>query len=652
METKNLVKQMLNYGAKAQAYFGHKTDELPNLGYEVESAGTIGTESPEVAVNGSVAGISFYGCTMMLESTLAIRYYFKALGGIDGYTFKVGGVETTPVAKNGMFYVEEEGITPDRMDVLTKVTVTKGEEELFVQYSPMYYITRMYNKPSTTQRFKELLLAAAGYFEAAKVFTGVAENENISKTIELTPIFGTQDDALEWNPDRGWRLEAYVDVANIGTQINSDSELIAALENYKEYNPQLCQVYFYLTGFKDTETISQEGFDRMQQVFDTARARGIKLIVRFAYQDDMETGSGEASDEIMLAHMPQLKPILEKNTDVIHTVEAGFLGVWGEWHSYKMEHDELALLKGILDMVPESLYVQVRYPRIRNLLADAEPDNPNLSRMGYHDDSFFGWQTALWNEGLNPGDEYWEQMRTESPYTPQGGEMFWGCQYDPEIWDPTTGALAILKYSAFHQNSFSLYHSFIEDSFVHWVIDLGPDVGYYSMRDWLTEPITKKWLDSNGIVYDPLWFQNENGETVERTAFAFIHDHLGYRLRALDVTLDGNLACGDTLNVSMNLKNTGFSAVFNMVSGFAVLDKDGNVVSSVAAGDPTTWLAADPATNAALTHNVAASLTLPDEPGTYQIAFYLRNSAGTGARLANDLPFTGGCTVLQTIVLR
>ena len=46
VETKNLVKQMLNYGAKAQAYFGHKTDELPNLGYEVESAGTIGTESP------------------------------------------------------------------------------------------------------------------------------------------------------------------------------------------------------------------------------------------------------------------------------------------------------------------------------------------------------------------------------------------------------------------------------------------------------------------------------------------------------------------------------------------------------------------------------------------------------------------------------
>lgn len=472
----------------------------------------------------------------------------------------------------------------------------------------------------------------------------------ISTTTELAPLCGTQDDFLEYNPDRGWRLEAFINVANSLTDGMSDQPepekvVTVALDRYHKYRPQLCQVYFYLTGYKDTETIPPEGFERMQRVFDAARERGIKLVVRFSYESDMQ-GTGEATDEIMLAHMKQLRPILEKNLEVIHTVEAGFLGAWGEWHSYKMEHDELALLKGILDMVPESLYVQVRYPRVKNVLIRAEPENPNLSRMGYHDDSFFGWQRAVYNDGLNPWEEFWEQMRRESAYGPEGGEMFWGCQYDLNLWDPTTGDLAIRKFSAFHQNTFSLYHSFIEEQYTAWAT---PGAGYYSMFYWQTEPITQEWLTEHKVAFDPLWFQDENGQPLERTAFEFVHDHLGYRLRALEVTLNGNLGCGETLHVSLNLKNTGFSAVFNLESGFALLNQNGSVVSTVAAGDPTTWLSTSPSSNEPLTHTVAAALTLPETAGTYQVAFYLKNSAGTGARFANDLQYINGYTVLQTI---
>ena len=166
---------------------------------------------------------------------------------------------------------------------------------------------------------------------------------------------------------------------------------------------------------------------------------------------------------------------------------------------------------------------------------------------------------------------------------------------------------------------------------------------------WQTEPITQEWLTEHKVAFDPLWFQDENGQPLERTAFEFVHDHLGYRLRALEVTLNGNLGCGETLHVSLNLKNTGFSAVFNLESGFALLDQNGSVVSTVAAGDPTTWLSTSPSSNEPLTHTVAAALTLPETAGTYQVAFYLKNSAGTGARFANDLQYINGYTVLQTI---
>ena len=67
-ETKALVKEMLNYGAKAQLYFDHNTTDLANDGYVIESAGVIDTTAPEVVVSGAVDGIKFYGSSMVFES--------------------------------------------------------------------------------------------------------------------------------------------------------------------------------------------------------------------------------------------------------------------------------------------------------------------------------------------------------------------------------------------------------------------------------------------------------------------------------------------------------------------------------------------------------------------------------------------------------
>ena len=45
----------------------------------------------------------------------------------------------------------------------------------------------------------------------------------IAVTTELAPLCGTQDDFLEYNPDRGWRLEAFINVANTVGDGMSDS---------------------------------------------------------------------------------------------------------------------------------------------------------------------------------------------------------------------------------------------------------------------------------------------------------------------------------------------------------------------------------------------------------------------------------------------
>ncbi len=183
-ETKALAKALLNYGAKAQLYFGYKTDALANAAYEAESTVAIPTEVPEVTADDSLTGINFYGSTMVFRSKIAIRFYFEALNGIDGYSFTVDGNPYTPELKGDHYYIEVADINPDQMDTALAVSVTKDGESLTLRYSPMDYITRMYNKESSSQTLKDMLAAANGYFQAAKEFTGVAENRTGSLSLQ------------------------------------------------------------------------------------------------------------------------------------------------------------------------------------------------------------------------------------------------------------------------------------------------------------------------------------------------------------------------------------------------------------------------------------------------------------------------------------
>lgn len=72
------------------------------------------------------------------------------------------------------------------------------------------------------------------------------------------------------------------------------------------------------------------------------------------------------------------------------------------------------------------------------------------------------------------------------------------------------------------------------------------------------------------------------------------------------------------MQVGLQLANYGFSVPFNMESGFAILDEENRVVSTVSAGTPSGWHSRNPAdyTDAArLTHTISGRVSLPNEHG-------------------------------------
>ena len=162
-KTQNLANAVLNYGANAQLYFGHNTNNLANAGLTAPETVEIPEINTENMISGSVSGISFYGASLVYVSKVAVRFYFNVSSDISNFTFSAGN---EPVYKDGLYYVEIPGINPQEYAKDIALTVSNGTEEMTVTYSPMYYLGRMYSK-TENEALKNLLVAMYQYHLAA-----------------------------------------------------------------------------------------------------------------------------------------------------------------------------------------------------------------------------------------------------------------------------------------------------------------------------------------------------------------------------------------------------------------------------------------------------------------------------------------------------
>lgn len=158
----SLVNQLLDYGAKAQLYFGVNTENLANAGNEIENLREVPEQTEPMKVEGRVDGIDFYGATLLFQNMIAVRYYFTAPDGAEHISFTINGEKCTVEQNNGMYYVECSDINPQQYSEMITVTASDENETLYVSYSPMNYIVRMYNG-SASQSLKTLLKALYNY---------------------------------------------------------------------------------------------------------------------------------------------------------------------------------------------------------------------------------------------------------------------------------------------------------------------------------------------------------------------------------------------------------------------------------------------------------------------------------------------------------
>ncbi len=166
-----LMKEMLNYGAAAQTYFGYNTQNLANAGIVQAGEQEIPAQTEQsVSVDDSVEALDFYGASLMFRSKIAVRFYLD--GDVNGCSFAANGLPVSCGEREGKHCVEIAGILPQDLDEQIELTVTdENGNSLRVVYSPMNYIVRMNQKGS--ESLKALLKALYNYHLAAESLAAV-----------------------------------------------------------------------------------------------------------------------------------------------------------------------------------------------------------------------------------------------------------------------------------------------------------------------------------------------------------------------------------------------------------------------------------------------------------------------------------------------
>ena len=517
---------------------------------------------------------------------------------------------------------------------------------------------------TTTEASAPLTTATKRLTTTAKQTTAATKAQNSGLSTPITKSFSPlpyQQSALLWeNPSRGWRTHLYW---NVGWALDPQKLLEVSAQYGKRWENRYdywenqkrhffntgsdytstAFVYIYLTEYHDNPVIPQEALDCIEEFFAYVRKEGFTMLLDFCYCDDLNDLSTCADEKIMLAHMRQLAPIVKRNADVVHCIKAGFSGAYGEWAYQEPAIDYARVTKGILQNFCKSTGLQylARLPKYKNSIGT---NNEFYSRIGFSNDAIYGEQTRKgWESGgFQVGTDAWEQVCREGAYAPNDGEM---CANGSMLnyRDEETGKLGIIPYGI-DVIAEAAHHWFCTMSVWHGNYDYNSSLDSVRIMDtWRLQEVTPQLLKERKVVYDPSWFKDADGSVGYRDCYEFLKDHLGYRIELQNVKLDTNG------KVTLRLKNYGMSAAFRMNSGFAVLDENHRVVSTLPAGKPEEWYSHDPNNwqdTQVLTHTVEGTVSLPQKAGKYYLAFYLKNDIDKYAYTSNAMECVNGYHIL------
>jgi hypothetical protein len=427
-----------------------------------------------------------------------------------------------------------------------------------------------------------------------------AKTESILDPVQLIEFRGIRPDDPNGtepidNPERGFRFYYSMHASNLNQPFwaenytNITSQLDRDEPQYGNNKIRLTLINFYLTEFLHT-TISANALANMQHIFDQLKNRGQKVILRFIYRAFDSDEYEELQD--ISTHLAQLSSFLINNEPTIHVVQAGFVGIWGEWHSSGLDGwplEQKVVIRKLLATVPASRKIQVRETAIKNNTADAfsgfihytfngggqsgYESYPALTqaekdRIGFHNDYFIldvgSSEQISWDYAYPDADFF--QVQNEGRYTTVDGEWPEDNAYTQIPHGNLSGWAAARRMRAHGYTSFNIMANY-SNNITAWKADA-------------QQVTASQFRNDNTLVTDD-YFINQFGEEVPRTAYQYIRDHLGYRLQLRYGKFPVFMRAGKLGYFDFAVKNFGFSKMINSRPVYLVLIDGNNTVREI-----------------------------------------------------------------------
>ena len=395
------------------------------------------------------------------------------------------------------------------------------------------------------------------------------------------------------NPERGFYSTAFLKLMPSGSKpSNSGANLVHLRVDIGNFSKAV-------NGIEDME-FTEDALNALDQTFSNIRVKGGSVIIRFAYDGFNGHANLEPSLDMILKHISQLKPVFEKNKDVIAYVELGFFGPWGEMHTSKVSSTDNVskAIDVMLDTVPETIKIGVRTPNyyVKWLGIDRKNLNENITqkgtdayRVGLYNDGYLGSESDLGTFANREIEIAW--LENQARHTFYGGEVV--ANYASKT------PLNTVEYMS--KEAFRTHTTYLNSEWNNTVINA-----------WKNEIY-------NG---DDDVYKGKDGYT-------YIANHLGYRFVLRKSEIVNKIEANESLKIKLQIENVGFANLINDKIVTLILEQDGKKYEIPTNINPTDW-------NSKEISNVNLDVKLPENINLGEWKIYLRISQSGNMETDNN----------------
>ena len=355
--------------------------------------------------------------------------------------------------------------------------------------------------------------------------------------------------------------------------------------------------YFYMEAYKSGVAIPQAYKDKVSADLDAIRQAGCRARIRFAYDDTYKAAAPWTSDPTpaqVIAHIDQLAPILNNYSNIIDSVDAGFIGTYGEWFytgnfttgtdpntlTAQDVANRNAVITELLSVLDPSIFINLRYLGSRQAyLASASPVPNARYRLGHHNDAFtaddgnYGTYSTFSSQSVAGNRSYLSAMIQ----LPVGGES---AVYNNPMSDWANVASAYGGASV----ELAAYH-------------------FSTLNPLYFPAVLTGWGQANLDIASM---------------------KLGYRLRLVSGSISDSVPAGGAVGVTLRIANDGWSAPFRYRPVQVVFVRGGTATALQTITDDIRQLA-----DGGTTTTISGTVTAPPSAGTWAVHLLLPDPSST-----------------------